>query len=183
MSTVSNRKGSATITTPSDTEIVITRVFVAPAALIWQAWTTPELVQRWWGFDSSQWKVCEIDLRVGGTWRFVTLDQGDLEHADDYPAEIAEQIKATGHFEVGFHGEYLEIDAPRRLVSTEVYEGMADAETVNTMTLDEVDGVTTMTTVVSHTTKEMRDGQLASGMETGMQVSYDRLEDVARSLA
>jgi uncharacterized protein YndB with AHSA1/START domain len=162
VNTVSNRKGSAVITTPSDTEIVITRVFDAPAALIWKAWSTPELVQRWYGFESSQWKVCEIDLRVGGTWRYVTVD-------DD--------------FEVGFHGEYLEIDEPRRLVSTEVYEGMADAETVNTMTLEEVDGVTTMTTLISHTTKEMRDGQLASGMETGMQVSYDRLEDVARSLA
>ena len=68
-------------------------------------------------------------------------------------------------------------------MSTEVYEGMADAETVNTMTLDEVDGVTTMSTLISHKTKEMRDGQLGSGMEVGLQVSYDRLEDVAQSLA
>ena len=90
MNTVSNRKGSAVITTPSDTEILITRVFDAPADLIWKAWNTPELVKRWYGFEDTQWKVCEIDFRVGGTWRYVTAGEG---------------------YEVGFHGEYLEIDA------------------------------------------------------------------------
>ena len=106
MNTTSNRHGSAVVTLPSDTEILITRQFDAPAALVYRAYTTPELVQRWYGFDTSVWKVCEIDLRVGGTWRYV------IEDSD---------------FEVGFHGEYQELSPPHRLVSTEVYEGMPDA--------------------------------------------------------
>ena len=160
--TLSNRHGSAVITLPSDTEILITRVFDAPAELIFKAWTTPELIKRWWGFDSSEWLVCEIDARVGGKWRYVIRDS-DME--------------------VGFHGEIRELDAPHRMVSTEVFEGFPDAGSVNTMTLDEVNGVTTMTTLIQHESQEHRDMQLASGMEGGMQVSYNRLEDVARSLA
>ena len=73
--TVNNRHGSAVITLPSDTEILITRVFDAPAELIFKAWTTPELVQRWWGFETSEWLVCEIDLRVGGQWRYVIRER------------------------------------------------------------------------------------------------------------
>ena len=122
--TVNNRHGSAVITLPSDTEILITRAFDAPAELVFKAFTTPELVQRWWGFETSEWLVCEIDLRVGGQWRYVIRER-DME--------------------VGFHGEYREIDGPHRLVSTEVYEGFPDAGSLNIMTLDEVDGVTTMT--------------------------------------
>jgi uncharacterized protein YndB with AHSA1/START domain len=165
--TVSNRHGSAVITLPSDTEYLITRVFDAPAELIFRATTTPELVQRWWGFGTSEWLVCDIDLRVGGTWRYVIRDH---------------------NMEVGFHGEYREIDGPTRLVFTEMYEGVPelpppDAYPVNTMTLVEVDGVTTMTLHVRHTTQEERDMVLASGMESGMQVSYDRLEDLVRGAA
>ena len=157
--TVNNRHGSAVITLPSDTEILITRAFDAPAELIFKAFTTPELVQQWWGFETSEWLVCEIDLRVGGQWRYVIRER-DME--------------------VGFHGEYHEIDGPHRLVSTEVYEGFPDAGSLNIMTLDEVDGVTTMTTLVQHEAQEHRDMQLASGMESGMQVSYDRMEDLVR---
>ena len=160
--TVNNRHGSAVITLPSDTEILITRAFDAPAELIFKAFTTPELVQQWWGFETSEWLVCEIDLRVGGQWRYVIRER-DME--------------------VGFHGEYHEIDGPHRLVSTEVYEGFPDAGSLNIMTLDEVDGVTTMTTLVQHETQEHRDMQLASGMESGMQVSYDRMEDLVRQPA
>jgi uncharacterized protein YndB with AHSA1/START domain len=160
--TVNNRHGSAVITLPSDTEILITRAFDAPAELIFKAFTTPELVRQWWGFETSEWLVCEIDLRVGGQWRYVIRER-DME--------------------VGFHGEYHEIDGPHRLVSTEVYEGFPDAGSLNIMTLDEVDGVTTMTTLVQHETQEHRDMQLASGMESGMQVSYDRMEDLVRQSA
>lgn len=160
--TVSNRHGSAVITLPSDTEILITRVFDAPADLVFQALTTPELVQRWWGFETSEWVVCEVDLRVGGQWRFVIRERG---------------------MEVGFHGEYKEIDAPHRMVSTEVYEGFPDGASLNTVTLDEVDGVTTLTTLVRHQLQEHRDAQLASGMEGGMQISYNRLEDLVREAA
>ena len=157
-----NRHGSAVITLPSDTEILITRVFDAPAELVFKAITTPELVKRWWGFETSEWLVCEIDLRVGGEWRYVTRNEG---------------------MEFGFHGEYREISPPHRLVSTEVFEVFPDAGSLNTITLDEVDGVTTMTTLVQHSSQEHRDGHLAAGMEGGMQVSYNRLEDVVREIA
>ena len=160
-----NRHGSAVIALPSDTEILITRAFDAPADLIFQAYTTPELVKRWWGFETSEWLACDIDLRVGGQWRYVTRD-------DD--------------MEVGFHGEYREIDRPHRLVSTEAYEGAPDPDanaTVNVVTLDEVDGVTTMTVLVQAPSQEVRDAILESGMEVGMQISYNRLEDIVRRAA
>jgi uncharacterized protein YndB with AHSA1/START domain len=160
--TMKNRHGSAVITLPSDTEYLITRVFDAPAELVFEAYTTPELVKRWWGFDTAEWLVCEIDLRVGGTWRYV-VREGDME--------------------VGFHGEFREITRPTRLTSTEAYEGIPDPDdhaALNILTLDEVDGVTTLTVLVQHATQEDRDAVLASGMETGLQVSYDRLEDLVR---
>jgi len=160
MNTTSNRHGSAVVTLPSDTEILITRQFDAPAELVYRAYTTPELVKRWWGFDTSVWKVCEIDLRVGGTWRYVTEESG---------------------FEVGFHGEFRELDSPRHLVSTEVYEGMPDASALDVVDFDEVDGVTTMRMLVQHTEQAHRDAHIESGMEGGMQVSMDRLEDLVRT--
>lgn len=157
-----DRHGSATVTLPSDREILITRRFDAPAALVFRAYTTPELVKRWWGFDSSEWLVCDIDLREGGAWRYVTREEGGVE--------------------VGFHGEYREIDAPHRLVTTEVYEGFPDAAALDTVTFEERDGVTTMTISVLHTTQEHRDGHIASGMEGGLQVSMNRLEDVLEEI-
>jgi len=166
MNTLGNRHGSAVVTLPNDTDIVITRSFDAPAALVFEAYTTPALVQRWWGFAEDEWLVCDIDLRVGGTWRYVTVHRND---------------DAT--FEVGFHGEYREVAAPHRLVSTEVFEGMPDAVALDTVELDEVDGVTTLTTTVTHSCQEHRDGHIASGMEGGMQVSMDRLEDLVVELA
>lgn len=157
-----NRHGSATITLPSDTDILITRVFDAPARLVFQALTTPELVKRWWGFETSQWRVCEIDFRVGGKWRYVTFDNG---------------------MEVGFNGEYKEIEAPHRMVHTEAYEGAPDAwgPGILTTTLEERDGVTTMKVLCRYPSKEVRDTVIGSGMESGMQVSYDRLEDLVRA--
>jgi uncharacterized protein YndB with AHSA1/START domain len=163
-----NRHGSAVVTLPTDTEILITRAFDAPADLVFQAYTTPELVKRWWGFETSEWLVCDIDLRVGGQWRYVTREADGVE--------------------VAFHGEYREIDAPHRLVSTEVYEGAPvpdpdAAGAVNVVTLDEVDGVTTMTVLVQTPSQEVRDAIIDSGMEGGMQVSYNRLEDLVRQAA
>ena len=162
-----NRHGSAVVTLPSDTEYVITRAFDAPAELLFDALTTPELVKRWWGFETSEWLVCEIDLRAGGRWRYVIREHDDIE--------------------VGFHGEYREVSRPHRLVWTEMYEGVPnpgpDKYPVCTTTLEEVDGVTTLTTVVRHTSKEDRDAVLATGMESGMQISYDRLEDLVRERA
>lgn len=159
-----NRHGSAVITLPSDTEILITRLFDAPAELVFKATTTPELVKRWWGFPTSEWLVCDIDLRVGGQWRYV-VREGDME--------------------VGFHGEYREIERPHRMVTTEVFEGFPDPDgaALNIVTLEEADGVTTMKVLVRHSCQEHRDGHLASGMEGGMQVSYNRLEDLVREAA
>jgi uncharacterized protein YndB with AHSA1/START domain len=157
-----NRHGSATVTLPSEREIVITREFDAPAALVFTAWTTPELVRRWWGFDTSEWLVCEIDLREGGSWRYVTRESGGQE--------------------VGFHGEYRTIEAPHRIVSTEVYEGFPDAGALNTIVFEERAGVTTMTVTVLHARQEHRDAHIASGMEGGMQISMNRLEDVVVEL-
>jgi uncharacterized protein YndB with AHSA1/START domain len=165
---VGSRHGSAVVTLPSDTEILITRVFDAPAELIFRATTTPELVQRWWGFETSQWHVCEIDLRVGGGWRYVAREEDG--------------------FEVAFHGTYREIDAPHRVVTTEVFEGapVPDPEaagTLNTVTLDEHGGITTMTLRIQAPSQDVRDAIIQSGMESGMQISYDRLEDLVRQPA
>ncbi|HLF41087.1 MAG TPA: SRPBCC family protein [Acidimicrobiia bacterium] len=161
---MSDRHGSAVVTLPSDTEILITRSFDAPAELVFKACTTPELVKRWWGFETSAWLVCDIDLRVGGAWRYV-VREGDME--------------------VGFHGEYRKIARPGQLVSTEIYEGFPDPDgaALNTMTLEEAGGVTTMTTLVQHSCREHRDAHIESGMEGGMQVSFDRLEDLVRQAA
>lgn len=155
------RHGSATVTTPTDREILITRTFDAPAARVFDAWTKPEHVRNWWGSEDAPLIVCDIDLRVGGMWRYV------VGYADGK--------------ELGWHGTYREIERPGRLVSTEVWELFPDGESVNTMTLTEEDGTTTMTVRVLHASKENRDGHLNSGMEAGMQKVLDRLEDLVRS--
>jgi uncharacterized protein YndB with AHSA1/START domain len=154
--------GTATVALPTDEQILITREFDAPKHLVYKAFTTPELVKRWWSAKRGEVTVAEIDLRVGGKWRYVMV--------------------ADGGFEVGFHGEYREIVPNERIVSTEVYEGMPDAEAVNTVTLTEEDGRTTLTVLVQHTSKEHRDAHIESGMEAGMQDAMDLLEEVAISL-
>ncbi|MDW5594879.1 SRPBCC family protein [Conexibacter stalactiti] len=153
---------TATVTLPADDQIQIVREFDAPKHLVWKAWTTPELVKRWWSSDMGETTLAEIDLRVGGRWRYVMV---------------------AGDMEVGFHGEYSEIVENERLVSTEVYEGMPEAYSVNTATFEETDGRTTLTILVQHSSKEHRDGHIASGMEGGMNRAMDYLERVAISLA
>jgi uncharacterized protein YndB with AHSA1/START domain len=130
---------------------------------VYKAWTTPELVKRWWSANRGEVTIAEIDLRVGGKWRYV-------------------MVTTEGGFEVGFHGEYREIVPNERLVSTEVYEGMPEGEAVDTLTLTEVDGRTTLAILVQHTSKEHRDAHIDSGMEAGMQDAMDLLEQVAVSL-
>jgi uncharacterized protein YndB with AHSA1/START domain len=154
--------GTATVTLPADDQILITREFDAPSELVFKAWTTPELVKRWWSGQRGGVTSAEIDLRVGGMWRYV--------------------MEANAGFEVAFHGEYREIVPNERIVTTEVFEGMPDAQAVDTITFAEVDGRTTLTMLVQHTSKEDRDGHINSGMEGGMQESMDALEQVAISL-
>ena len=154
--------GTAVVTLPTDTQILITRLFDAPKHLVYKAWTTPELVKRWWSANRGEVTVAEVDLRVGGTWRWVMV--------------------TNGGFEVAFHGEYRELIPNERIVSTEVYEGMPDAEAVNTITFTEKDGRTTLTTLVQHQSQEHRDAHINYGMEGGMQEAMDHLEQVAVSL-
>jgi uncharacterized protein YndB with AHSA1/START domain len=154
--------GSATVTLPADDQLLITREFDAPKHLVYKAYTTPELVRRWWSGERGEMTTCEIDLRVGGTWRYVMIAHGD--------------------FEVAFHGEYREIVPNERIVMTEVYEGMPDAEALDHITFSEEDGRTTLTMLVQHRNQEERDAHLNSGMEAGMQEAMDRLEQVAASL-
>ena len=159
---------TATVTLPTDEQILITRQFDAPKHLVFKAWTTPELVRRWWHANRGEVTVAEIDLRVGGQWRYVSV--------------------TPDGFEVGFCGEYREIVPNEKLVSTEFYEGVPegvseeDATTVNTATFSEEDGRTTVTILVHAPSKETRDAIVESGMEAGMQDALDLLEQVAISL-
>jgi len=140
----------------------MTREFAAPRHLVYQAWTTPEHIRRWWHAKRGEVTLVEVDLRVGGRWRFVMIaDRG---------------------FEVGFHGVYREIVPNERIVSTEVYEGMPDGEAVNTITFTEVNGRTTLTILTQHSCKEHRDAHINSGMEAGMQDAMDLMEQVAVEL-
>jgi uncharacterized protein YndB with AHSA1/START domain len=158
--------GTAKVTLPADNQILITREFNAPARLVWKAFTTPELVKRWWSGDRGHVTSAEIDLRVGGKWRYV--------------------ITANGGFEVGFHGEYREIVPVERLVSTEAFEGIPDPDAhaaICTVTLTEKDGRTYFENLIEHVDQTDRDMHINSGMEGGMQESMDYLEKVAVSLA
>jgi uncharacterized protein YndB with AHSA1/START domain len=152
----------ATVTLPSDEQILITREFDAPRHLVFKAYTTPELVRRWWHANRGEITLCEIDLRVGGSWRYV--------------------MTARGGFEVGFHGEYREIVPDERIVATEVFEGMPDAPALDTVTFTEADGRTTLSILVQHSSRENRDAHINSGMEDGLQEAMTLLEQVAVSL-
>ena len=154
--------GTARVTLPSDTQILITREFAAPRHLVYRAWTTPELIKRWWPAKRGKMTVAEVDLRVGDRWRYVMIADGGLE--------------------VAFHGEYREIVPNERLVSTEVFELVPDAEAIDTLTLAEQAGRTTLSILVEHQTRAHRDAHIESGMEAGLQDALDLLEQVAASL-
>jgi uncharacterized protein YndB with AHSA1/START domain len=150
------------VTLPEDEQILITREFDAPRHLVDRAWTTPELVKRWWSGNRGETTIAEIDLRVGGAWRCVMVTDGG--------------------FEVAFRGEYREVVPNERIVATEVYEGMPEGEALNTVTFSEEEGRTTLAVLVQHASKEARDAHVNSGMEVGMQEGMDLLEQVAISL-
>jgi uncharacterized protein YndB with AHSA1/START domain len=164
---VTTSSGTAKVTLPTDEQILITREFDAPKHLVYKAYTTPDLVKRWWSGKRGQVTSAEIDLRVGGMWRYV--------------------MTANEGFEVAFHGEYRELVANEKIVTTEIYEGIPeeerpDEDVVNTVVFTEADGRTTLTLLVDCPTKEVRDMIVDSGMEAGMQEGMDLLEEVARSL-
>jgi uncharacterized protein YndB with AHSA1/START domain len=160
--------GTATVTLPTDEQILITREFDAPKHLVYKAWTTPELVERWWSGQRGKMTSVEIDLRVGGRWRYVMV--------------------ASGGFEVAFHGEFREIVPNERIVTTEVYEApdpdaLPEGEApLNIVTFTEADGRTILTLLTQAPNRQLRDAIIDSGMETGMQEQMDLLEQIAVSL-
>ena len=155
--------GATTFTTPSDTEVAMTRVFDAPRALVWEAWTSPEHLPHWMlGPGGWTMPVCEVDLRPGGAWHFVW--------------------RGPNGAEMEMRGVYQEITPPERFVNTESWGGDWP-ETLNTMTLSEENGKTTMTCTVLYPSKEARDAALETGMKDGASVSFDRLAAYLRTLA
>ena len=151
------------VTTPSDREIRMTRLFNAPRALVFEAMTRPEHVREWWGRLGEGYSVpvCEIDFRVGGKWRFVNR----------HPKG-----------EAAFHGEYREINPPSRVVFTEIFEEFPDSVSVVTSELVEENGKTRLIATVSYPSLDVRDMVIASGMAKGAGISYDRLEDLVAKL-
>ena len=158
-----NKAGATTFTTPSDREIVMTRVFDAPRRLVWEAWTNPEHLPHWM-LGPSGWTmpVCEIDLRPGGAWHFV------WRHADGNEMEM--------------RGVYREVTPPERLVSTESWGGDWP-ETLNTLVLSEANGKTTITHTALYPSKEARNRALETGMKEGVSASFDRLAGYLRTIA
>ena len=157
--------GTAVLTLPTDTQILISREFAAPKHLVYKAWTTPELIKRWWHANRGEATIADVDLRVGGTWRWVMVTNNGLE--------------------VAFHGEYQEIVPNERLVYTEVFEGVPggdDDPAVTTMTLTETNGRTTLTQLSQVSSRETRDMIINTGMEAGLQDALDLLEQLAVSL-
>jgi uncharacterized protein YndB with AHSA1/START domain len=160
--------GKAVVTLPAETQILIVREFDAPKHLLYRAYTEPDLIKQWWSGQRGTVVSAEVDLRVGGNWRYVmTANEGS---------------------EVAFHGTFREIVPNERLVTTEVFEGAPveneeEDAALNFITFEEADGRTTLTTLVECHTREVRDIIIESGMEGGMQEAMDRLEQVARSLA
>jgi uncharacterized protein YndB with AHSA1/START domain len=166
MATVSNTR--AKVTLPTDEQILVEREFDAPKELVYKAFTTPDLVRRWWHAKRGEVTVVEIDLRVGGTWRYVMVTNDGTE--------------------VGFHGEYREVVPNERLVSTEVFEGLPegvseeDGSTLNTTTFTGSAGRTKLTILIEAKSKMSRDAIIDSGMEDGLQDALDLLEQAAASL-
>jgi uncharacterized protein YndB with AHSA1/START domain len=155
---------SFAVTTPSDREIRITRLFDAPRHLVFEAMTKPEHVREWWGRLGEGYSVpvCEIDLRLAGRWRFVNrTPKGEL---------------------VTFYGVYREIAPPDRLVFTEIFEQYPDAESVVTAEFTEESGKTRLTATVLYPSRDVRDIVIQSGMASGAATSYDRLEDLVAAL-
>ena len=163
--TTAANSGSFKVSTPSDREIQITRVFDAPRAVLYEAFTNPKHVRHWWGClgDGYSVPICEGDLRVGGSWKYVNrTPKGE---------------------EATFYGTYRELTPPDRLVFTETYEPYPDAESLVTVAFTEEKGKTRMTLVAEYPSIEVRDMVLGTGMEYGAALSYDRLDEIAAELA
>jgi uncharacterized protein YndB with AHSA1/START domain len=157
--------GSAKVTTPAEDEILVTRELDAPRRLVYRAWTTPELVRRWWAGRRGELQVVEIDLRVDGSWRYVMTTNDGME--------------------IGFHGEFRELVPDERIVYTEAFEQAPPGAppVLNTLTLEEEGGRTRLTLLTQCGSREVRDVILQSGMEVGLQEQMDLLEELAAAEA
>jgi uncharacterized protein YndB with AHSA1/START domain len=160
--TTAHKVGETTFTTPSDREIVITRVVDAPRELVFDVMTNPEHVPHWFGLREWTLPVCKIDLRPGGDWRYV--------------------MRGPDGAEMGMSGVYKEVAPPERLVSTESFDDYP-GESLNTMVLTEDGGKTTITVTVLYESKEIRDAVIQSGMEGGAAETYDRLAEYLETIA
>jgi uncharacterized protein YndB with AHSA1/START domain len=149
--------GTLKVTTQGDNEIVLTRVFDAPKRLVYDAFTKPELLKRWFGPHGHHLVVCDVDLTVGGKWRFVIRDPEGRE--------------------MGMYGTWVELDPPDRIVHTEAFD-MYPGDSRITTVFTEKDGKTTMVATCRYPSLEVRDAVIASGMEHGAAESYDRLNDL-----
>jgi len=154
--------GTLQVTLPSPCEVVLTRVFDAPRQLVFDALTKPELLARWFGPRGWTMEVCEVDLRVGGRWRFV--------------------MRGPNGQRMGMGGVHREIDAPDRRVYTESFDDYPGEAAVTTV-LTEHDGKTTLVETVLCESQEIRDGVLQSGMEEGAAETYDRLAELLPIIA
>jgi uncharacterized protein YndB with AHSA1/START domain len=150
------------ITIPSDTEIRLERTFDAPRDLVFRAYTDPALLARWLGPRRLTTRIETLDVRPGGMWRFVHVDEDGTESV--------------------FSGEFIEVVRPERISQTWTFEAWPDASSVETATFTEKDGRTTVVSLARYKAKEHRDGHLQSGMETGVQEGYERLDEVLASL-
>jgi len=157
-----NASSALTVATPSDREIVMTRVFDAPRHLVFEAWTKPEHLLRWFGPHSCPLVACEIDFCVGGAWRYI--------------------LRGPDGRDMVMRGVYQDITRPERVISTESFDDYP-GESINTMTFSEENGKTTLTTKVLYGSKEVRDAVLRAGMERGAAETYDRLEEHVRNMA
>jgi len=151
-----------TLTLPSACELAMTRAFSAPALVLFEVWTKPEHVRKWYGVRSTTVTVCEIELRVGGAWRWVVTTPNGME--------------------IAFSGEFLEIDPPHRLQRTERFEAVPGADSVVTLTFDEKDGQTMLTTHMLFPNRQQRDLCLKSGMELGVKECYDNIDSILAAL-
>lgn len=157
--TVTATKGTAEVTLPADDEILITREFDASPELVYEAWTTPELIERWWGCGRGE-VTARVDLRVGGSWRY--------------------EMRMPDGGEFAFYGEFREIAPGERLVNTEIFDQFPDAVSVITSDFRALDGDRTrLEQRCEYPSREVRDSVIESGMETGMQESMDELEVIA----
>jgi uncharacterized protein YndB with AHSA1/START domain len=160
---MTNVSKTATFTMPSDREVVMTRVFDAPRALLWKAYTDPSLIQKWWGPRRYSTVVEKMDVRPGGVWRIVNRGVDGAEY--------------------WFNGVFSEVVKPERLVRTFEFEGAPGHIMVETTTFEELEGKTNVTVTSLFKTKEDRDGMVASGMRDGATESMDRLAGLLKEMS